>query len=287
MRYAINAHLASWKNRKIGTIRRSDFEKVHEHLGTEHKYAADRLRDIVRAMFYFAQDKKLWAGENPASVGSFDHQSRERYLQPEELPRFFLALRKAPADLRDFVNLALWTGARKSDVLSMRWEQLSLSDNRWDIPNPKSGKPYAVALTPEAIQILKERRRRVGDGPWVFPSRGKKPAASNGSASDEPAKAHSGHLVNIKRGWRVLLDSAKITDLRIHDLRRTLGSWQAATGASLPIIGKSLGHSTPQATQVYARLELDPVRESVMTATRAMIAAGKKKPKLLRAAGAE
>ena len=64
-----------------------------------------RLRDIVRAMFYFAQDKKLWAGENPASVGSFDHQSRERYLQPEELPRFFLALRKAPADLRDFVNL--------------------------------------------------------------------------------------------------------------------------------------------------------------------------------------
>ena len=56
-------------------------------------------------MFYFAQDKKLWAGENPASVGSFDHQSRERYLQPEELPRFFLALRKALADLRDFVNL--------------------------------------------------------------------------------------------------------------------------------------------------------------------------------------
>ena len=113
------------------------------------------------------------------------------------------------------------------------------------------------------------------------------PAASNGSASDEPAKAHSGHLVNIKRGWRVLLYSAKITDLRIHDLRRTLGSGKAATGASLPIIGKSLGHSTPQATQVYARLELDPVRESVMTATRAMIAAGKKKPKLLRAAGAE
>jgi len=64
------------------------------------------------------------------------------------------------------------------------------------------------------------------------------------------------------------------TDLRLHDLRRTLGSWQAATGASLPIIGKSLGHSSIQATQIYARLNLDPVRASVSRAQEAMLLAG-------------
>jgi len=250
---------------------------IHHEIGQHRKYAADRLRDIVRAMFNFAHKQGLFNGENPGKIDSYHHESRTRFLQPQELARLFQALRSAPPDLRDFVNLSLWTGARKSDVLAMRWEQVSLADNRWEIPNPKSRTPYAVALTPETIHILKERRRRAGDGPWVFPSRGKKPAASNGSASDEPAaKADGGHLVNVKRGWGVLLDNANIRDLRIHDLRRTLGSWQAATGTSLPIIGKSLGHSTPQATQVYARLDLDPVRESVMTATRAMIAAAAK-----------
>ena len=64
-----------------------------------------------------------------------------------------------------------------------------------------------------------------------------------------------------------------MTDLRIHDLRRTLGSWQVKTGASLAIIGKSLNHKTHQATAIYARLDLDPVRQSVNTATSAMLEA--------------
>ncbi|HRB21977.1 MAG TPA: tyrosine-type recombinase/integrase, partial [Nitrosomonas sp.] len=63
-------------------------------------------------------------------------------------------------------------------------------------------------------------------------------------------------------------------DLRLHDLRRTLGSWQAKTGASLAIIGKSLNHKNQNTTAIYARLDLDPVRDSVNTATSAMLAAG-------------
>ena len=66
------------------------------------------------------------------------------------------------------------------------------------------------------------------------------------------------------------LEEAEIEDLRIHDLRRTLGSYQAATGANGYIIGKSLGHRSQQATAIYARLNLDPVRESVNKATDAM-----------------
>ncbi len=76
------------------------------------------------------------------------------------------------------------------------------------------------------------------------------------------------------------MGSAKwVADLHIHDLRRSLGSWQAITGASLPIIGKSLGHKSPDATMIYARLSLDPVRQSVNTATAAMMEAGGMKEK--------
>ena len=64
-----------------------------------------------------------------------------------------------------------------------------------------------------------------------------------------------------------------IDDLHPHDLRRTLGSWQAINNTSLAIIGASLGHKTQQATAIYARLSLDPVRQSVGTATASMLTA--------------
>ena len=66
--------------------------------------------------------------------------------------------------------------------------------------------------------------------------------------------------------------------MRIHDLRRTLGSWQARTGTSMVIIGKSLRHKSHQATAVYARLDLDPVRESMERATSAILVAAGAKP---------
>jgi integrase len=59
-------------------------------------------------------------------------------------------------------------------------------------------------------------------------------------------------------------------DIRLHDLRRTFGSYQAITGASLPIIGKTLGHKSQVSTQVYARLNDDPVRDSMEKAASAM-----------------
>ena len=57
----------------------------------------------------------------------------------------------------------------------------------------------------------------------------------------------------------------------MHDVRRTFGSYQAITGSSLQIIGKSLGHRSQDATQVYAHLYMDPVRASVERATAAML----------------
>ena len=80
-------------------------------------------------------------------------------------------------------------------------------------------------------------------------------------------------LWNLKRVGKVLA-RAKLTDVRIHDLRRTLGSWQAKQGASLAIIGKSLNHKNQNTTAIYARLDLDPIRESVNAATSAMLMAG-------------
>ena len=63
--------------------------------------------------------------------------------------------------------------------------------------------------------------------------------------------------------WKRIRQAAKLKDVRIHDLRRTVGSWMVAAGASLPLIGKTLNHQNVSTTQVYARLQIEPVRQAL------------------------
>jgi integrase len=264
--WRINKYLSSWKNRKLGSIRKADVVELHDQLGRDcGQTNANRTVQMLRTMFYWAEDAEIWQGVNPAArIKMFHEEKRSRFLQPNELPLFFNALSKEKnPDFIDFVNLALWTGARRGDILSMRWEDISLEDNRWDVPHPKNRTPYSVPLTPEAVAILQNRMLRISESPWVFPSGGK-----------------TGHVVDLRKPWERLLKTANLNDanLRQHDLRRTLGSYQATLGTNLTIIGKSLGHRSLAATQVYAQVNLDTVRNSVMAATRTMIAASKPKP---------
>jgi integrase len=284
VRWTVDKHLASWKNAKLGEITRGDVVQLHEKVGRKHTTAANRLVQLVRRLYSWAAspDVDLHRGENPARHIKLFHESkRTRFLKPAELYLLFTALKKEPnADLSDYVKLALWTGARRGDLLSMRWADLALDDNRMEIPHPKNRSSYLIALTPEAVEVLKDRKKRSDGSVWVFPSK-RKPRKNE----DVVDKRGDGHSTNFKRGWKKLLERAKLEDkgLRQHDLRRTLGSYQAAGGTSLPVIGKSLGHKSLAATQIYAQLDLDPVRESVLSATRTMIAASKKKPKQLKA----
>ena len=78
-----------------------------------------------------------------------------------------------------------------------------------------------------------------------------------------PGPGACGHLVEPAKAWQRIRRRANLTDARIHDLRRTLGSWLASAGYSLPLIGKALNHSQPATTAIYARLDLDPVREAL------------------------
>jgi integrase len=273
LRWDVNKHLASWKNAKLGEITRSDVVQVHEKVGKKHGPAANRLVQFVRRLYNWgaSPDVSLHRGENPAlHIKMFHESKRTRFLKPAEMHPLFAALKNEPnPDLSDYVKLAMWTGARRGDLLSMRWQDLSLDDNRWEVPHPKNRSSYVIALTPEAVEILSDRRKRSDGSEWVFPSK----------------RGSTGHIAGFKRGWKKLLERAGLADkdLRQHDLRRTLGSYQAAGGTSLGIIGKSLGHKSLAATAIYAQLDLDPVRESVLIATRTMIAASKKKPKLLKA----
>ena len=260
-----NSHLRHWKDREIGSLTPAELQTFHSRLGAEcGKQVANRARAILYTLFEKAIE---WGYErsNPLSkVRPFKKPQRDRFLQPEELPRFFKILQNTHAKSRnfdetfqDFILLLLFTGARKSNLLTMQWENISFSRAEWTIPGEetKSGDTITVPLCSYAIEILNKRKESVS-GSWVFPNKkGTRP------------------MYEPRRMWNQLRIAAEIPDVTIHDLRRTLGSWMAITGASLPVIARALGHKLEKSslTAVYARLNNDPVREAIEKATQAMI----------------
>lgn len=254
-----------WSRRKLEAIDADAVKTLHAAIGRTHPTMANRVVEFLSAIYNNAIEHG-YPGENPAAgVKPFKETERDRFILPDELPRFFKALADdASEDFRDFVLLSLLTGARRANVLAMRWEELDLESATWRIGRTKNDEPLYVALVPEAVEILRKRNPR--DTGYVI-----------------PAPSKTGHMTPPKKRWRALLRRAEVTDLRIHDLRRSLGSWQAITGASLAVIGKSLGHKSADATMIYARLHLDPVRASLATATSAMLqAAGVKKAAVIK-----
>ena len=144
------------------------------------------------------------------------------------------------------MRAALWlfmlTGARKSELLEARWENLDIDRRELRIPKPKQGKPHVYPLSTRAMKVLQQMPRFSGN-PYVI-----------------PGDKEGSHLVNISKSWNRVRTRAELKDIRLHDLRRSVGSWLAMSGHSLPVIGKVLGHSSPRTTQIYARLTDDAAR---------------------------
>jgi integrase len=253
----VNKFLSHWFSRKASSITKYEVQVLQETVRNENGlYQSNRLLERIRAI-YNRNIEWGWEGKNPTSgIKKYREKSRDRFIQPDELPRFFQAVQEEEnTTARDYIWISLLTGARKGNVLSMKWEDINFARREWRIPETKNGEPVTMALSDKAMEILLERQK-TADSVYVFPS-------DRGSHL---------HFKDPKKAWARILKRARIEDLRLHDLRRTLGSYQAITGASLAIIGKSLGHKTSKATEVYARMNLDPVRASVEKATNAMLA---------------
>lgn len=294
---------------KISAISRKEISDIHNKISIAgNPTTANRVLALISSIFGRAIEWSL-IDRNPAiGIRRNKEIKRERFIQSNELPLFFDALRaEENHTIRDIFLIALLTGARRDNVISMKWADISFERAEWFIERTKNGESQTITLSPEAIDILANRKPSKASK-YVFEGTGK-----------------TGHFVNPEKGWRRLKVRAKaigliktlagefnwtekqtnkvmneavtspnetikqyiqlansvgispeqfsIDNLRIHDLRRTLGSWQAKAGASLVMIGKSLNHKSVQTTAIYAHLDKEPVRASVELATKNMLEA--------------
>lgn len=240
-------HGPYWSDIEVDSVTGIQVQDWFDLAASKSKSSALRAINTLCAMVNWGLRRGYSKNNNPCkNIEKVKLKARERFLLPDEITRFKISLAKEPQDIQDLFWLCLVTGARRGNILSMSWSEIDITLALWRIPpeKHKNGESHLVPLT-EASLVVLSRRKQIADieVDYVFPSYGV-----------------TGHMGDPKRAWKRILKRANIRNLRIHDLRRTLGSYLAIKGESPYMIGKVLGHIDPRSTAIYARLNLAPVR---------------------------
>jgi len=243
--------------RPVADITRADVARLH-HTMRRTPGSANRALAVLSRLFNLAERWGLRAdGTNPCRhVERYPESSRERFLSSAELARLGDALRamareplehgfQSEASARSAVaavRLLVLTGARRSEILNLRWPDVDTERALLWIREHKSGRgAKAIPLNAGAREVLAALPRR---SEWVLPT----------GRGDRP--------VSLSKPWARIREVAKLEGVRLHDLRHSFAAVGAGAGTSLYVVGKLLGHKTPTMTGRYAHLADDPLREA-------------------------
>lgn len=218
---------------------------------------SNRCHSYLRVVLGCAEAEGLIA-KNPAGKGIVRNkeEGRERYLTETEMKRLSSALSERRGEASpDAIAILMMTGARKSEVLAMRYAEINFAEGYWDIPSTKTKQKrrQRVHLSDAALKILDMRRDQAPKQDFVFPGSGR-----------------SGHLTELRKTFSGLLSECNIQSCRLHDLRHSFASLLVSKGVSLEMIGAMLGHSQLQTTKRYAHLYDDALKEAAQSVTDAL-----------------
>lgn len=190
-----------------------------------------------------------WLDDNPVRKvrRPTEPRGRVRFLLEKERTALLGACKRSRNPLLyPLVVLALATGARLGELLSLRWSDVDLSRGVARLARTKNGEPRTLPLIGHALAVLQTRAaERENDTSFLFPSEhGRTPAT-------------------LQRPWKQALAEAGIGNFRFHDLRHTAASYLAMTGATPTDIAAVLGHKTLSMVKRYAHLSDQHVSQVV------------------------
>lgn len=261
-------------------VRRSEVREWHARIAKA--YNANRALQAMRAAFYW----RLWQEDDAAGTRRRESDTRNPCagidLRPEtrrqvrleltEWPKLEKAIDAETEDtyLRAFFRFVLFTGCRRSEALQLRWSDVALSPqkakdaaNGVTFRDVKAGGDHTVPLSPDTAALLRELPRVEGN-PFVFVGR-----------------KHGAHLESPAKAWQRIRKAAGLPGLRIHDLRRSFGSWLGDAGFTSKQIGAALGHKSDITSRVYMALG-DQSKRQAVDAVQALIASTVAKGKAKR-----
>lgn len=255
--YLYGAHVKKRYGSKSLHALAKDVQAMHKRMHAK-PVAANRLLQVMSNLFVHAARSGHWEKANPTldtitgrTIRKYPTTSRSRWFTTAEASRILAYAATELDPWHDFWPLLILTGVRVSNLREMKWAQLDLRDHdaSWSIPLTKNQEPHVVALSPEAVEILRRRldaapksgigRRLRPVSPWVFPMK------------EDASRC----IVDCDHAWARVKEHAPLDDARIHDLRRTAASWATQAGVPQAAVGMFIGDKSANATAVYARAD--------------------------------
>lgn len=199
-----------------------------------------RYLSALSHAFTIAVNEWGWLEHNPVSKVKkpTEPRGRVRFLDEAERKELLTACKESSnKDLYPIVVLALSTGMRQGEILTLQWKYIDLQRRQLALHETKNNERRVVPIVGYALEVLSEHGKiRNIQSDYVFPK-----CAQKGQAA-------------IRKAWQKALDEAKLKDFRFHDLRHTTASYLAMNGATLAEIAEVLGHKTLQMVKRYAHL---------------------------------
>jgi integrase len=246
---------------KVAAVTRQDMHKLHAARSATPRQA-NMMLSVCSKVFNLAE---VWEmrpeGSNPCrKIDRYRETHRERFLSAEELGRLGTTLRQAesvglprkngiPTLYRRVtttaIELLLFTGCRLSEVLNLKWDQINFADGKITLLTTKSGRPQQVTMNAPARQVLKALEASKCSE-WVLPSI---------SSTKRPLSK-----AGIEAAWAKLRTAAQLDDVRLHDLRHTVGTYAAQSGANAFLVRDLLRHKNLAMTGRYVNRADGPVR---------------------------
>ena len=233
---------------KAETLTPKRVKDLHTELSARAPILANRVKSTIVSMIAWAASQDDWKALKPvhrdlaeAKIKRNPEQRRERYPSNGELKRLVQVLHSKNGLGARFFLFLLLTGARRGEAENMRWADVDLDAGVWTKPagSTKQKRVHRLPLSPEAVDLLRQVQLAEPFAPFMRLAEWR-----------------------LRQAWVEILREARISDLRVHDLRHWHASLLASMGLSLPIIGALLGHSSPSTTARYAHLLDEALRQA-------------------------
>lgn len=245
--------LSRWKRNVVDDCPPTSAQGIRSLIGKVGGAPATKhhVLKLISRVYNWAISEKLWHGENPCNqvkAPRYDNKATD-YLSKDEVKKFIRFLQKHENKRMALVVLfALYTGRRKSEILSLRWSDVSLETNNYTCYT-KPGKVLGFPLSESARNVVLEAQAlKVCD--FVFPcSTGKRYYSFDST------------WVRLRR--QLMSKGIFEGHHSFHSLRHTYASHLASSGkVDIYTLSVLLGHSDVKLTQRYSHLSDDRVRSS-------------------------
>lgn len=266
----MKTYFEEWNNKPLAEISKDLIEKKHREIGERSEAQANLAMRFMRAIFNFALGQYEDSTGNPIIADNptkrlsqtrawYRIERRQTVIKAHDLPKWLNSVNNLtkisygancePA--RDFLLLALFTGLRREEALSLSWDQIDLQAKTLNIPDPKNRQPHTLPLSDFLFDLLNTRfQKNDGKSTYVFPSTGVK-----------------GYMNDPRDQMQKVIDDSGVK-FTPHDLRRTFITIAESLDISAYALKRLANHKmTNDVTAGYIIGDAERLREPMQRIT--------------------